>query len=245
NLEQYSGIVSLPDSTIKWQWTFGNGFSAQSQNPSVTYSNTGNYNIQLIATNKLGCADTSAFHCYVVPLPTAISVSNPVQIISGASTQLNMNYTGPIVSYNWQPTQHLNCFTCPFPIANPQFTTKYTVDIADRYGCTSRGFVTVQVLCNGQIFFIPNSFSPNGDGMNDIFYLRGTGLFRIKSLRVFDRWGEVVFEKTEVPVNNPSFGWDGTYKGRKAAAGVYVYQVEIICSNGDLLTYSGNIALIL
>jgi gliding motility-associated-like protein len=100
------------------------------------------------------------------------------------------------------------------------------------------------VICTGQNFFIPNTFSPNNDGKNDIFYLRGTGLFRVKTLRVFNRWGEVVFEKREVPVNNPGSGWDGTYKGKPAQADVYIYQLEILCANGELLKYSGNIALI-
>ncbi len=243
--EGFAGVLTLPDSTIKWQWTFGNGNTSQIQNPTILYSNTGNYSIQLIATNKLGCADTTAHSVVVVPLPTAIAVSNPVTIISGASAQLNMNYTGPIVSYNWLPAQHLDCTNCPQPVANPQFTTDYRVQIQDRYGCKNSGDITVKVICNGQNFFIPNTFSPNGDGINDVFYLRGTGLFRIKSLLVFNRWGEIVFEKREFPVNDPLSGWNGNYQGKKAKPDVYVYQIEIICSNGEIIKYSGNIALIM
>jgi gliding motility-associated-like protein len=242
--EGFEGVLTSPDSTIKWQWTLGNGATAQIQNPTVLYSSTGNYNIQLIATNKLGCADTAAHAVVVVPLPTAAPVANPVTIISGAAAQLNMNYTGPIVSYNWLPVQHLDCTNCPQPVANPQFTTDYRVQVQDRYGCKNSGDIIVKVICNGQNFFIPNTFSPNGDGVNDIFYLRGAGLFRVKSLMVFNRWGEVVFEKREFPVNDPLSGWDGNYKGKKAKPDVYVYQIEIICSNGEIIKYSGNIALI-
>ena len=210
----------------------------------VSYSNVGNYNMQLIATNKLGCADTSSHAVNVVPLPTANPVSNPITIISGASSPINMNYTGPIVSYNWLPVTHLSCTDCPQPEANPQFTTNYQVQIHDKYGCKNSADVTVKVICNGQNFFIPNTFSPNGDGTNDVFYLRGSGLFRVKSLMIFNRWGEIVFEKIEFPVNDASSGWDGTYKGIKAKPDVYVYQIEIICSNGETIKYSGNIALI-
>jgi gliding motility-associated-like protein len=242
--EGFGGVLTLPDSTIRWQWTFGNGNTSQIQNPTILYSNTGDYNIQLMATNKLGCADTAVHPINVVPLPTAIPVSNPVIIISGASAQLNMNYTGPIVSYTWLPVQHLDCTNCPQPVANPQFSTDYRVQVQDRYGCKNSGDITVKVVCNGQNFFIPNTFSPNGDGVNDIFYLRGTGLFRIKSLLIFNRWGEIVFEKREFPVNDPVAGWDGNYKGKKAKADVYVYQIEIICSNGEIIKYAGNIALI-
>ena len=243
--ERYNGIVQMPDSTIRWKWNFANGNTSQQQNPTVSYNATGNYNIQLIATNKLGCADTASRSIYVVPLPTASPTVDPITIISGGTAPLNMHYTGPIVSYNWQPAQSLSCANCPQPFASPQFSTKYSLKVVDRYGCTAEGFITVKVVCNNKNFFIPNTFSPNGDGVNDVFYLRGTGLFRVKTLRVFSRWGEVVFEKNEVPVNNPAYGWDGTYKGKKAKADVYVYQLEIICGNGETVTYSGNIALIL
>ena len=240
----FSGQLSQADSTIKWQWAMGNGTTAQTQTATATYTSTGNNNIQLIATNKIGCGDTAVHVVNVAPPPTASPAVNPLTIISGGSVQLNMNYTGPIVNYTWLPLQNIDCPTCPNPTVNPQFTTLYKVKVEDKYGCSNTGEITVQVICNGQNFFIPNTFSPNGDGSNDVFYLRGTGLFRVKALRVFNRWGEVVFEKREFPVNNPSYGWDGTYKGKKGNADVYIYQLELMCNNGELIKYSGNIALI-
>ena len=177
-------------------------------------------------------------------MPTATPVTNPIMIISGGSAQLNMNYTGPIVSYGWLPAQYLNCTDCPQPTANPMRTTDYTVQVQDTHGCKNSGTVTVKVVCGDQNFFIPNTFSPNGDGVNDVFYLRGSGLFRINSIMIFDRWGEVVFEKKNSSINDPSGGWDGTYKGKKAKPDVYIYQVEIVCNNGEIIKYAGNVALI-
>jgi gliding motility-associated-like protein len=104
--------------------------------------------------------------------------------------------------------------------------------------------VTVFVLCNGANIFIPNTFSPNGDGANDVFYPRGTGLFNIKTLRIFNRWGEVVFEKGGFAANDVSAGWDGTYKGLQLNPDVYVYTADILCDNKTILTLKGNIALI-
>ena len=242
--EEFAGIIAVPDSTIKWQWSFGNGSTSQVQNPSVVYSSAGDYNIQLIAANKLGCSDSASHAVNVVPLPTATPVTNPITIVSGGSAQINMNYTGPIVSYNWLPAQHLECAECPQPTANPQRTTDYTVQVQDRYGCKNSGNVTVKVVCGDQNFFIPNTFSPNGDGVNDIFYLRGSGLFRINSLMIFNRWGEIVFEKKNLSINDPLGGWDGTYKGKKAKPDVYIYQIEIVCGNGEIIKYAGNVALI-
>jgi len=242
--ENFAALIGAPDSTIRWNWTFGNGTSSQIQNPSVTYSSAGDYNVQLIASNKLGCSDSASHMVNVVPLPTAMPVTNPITIISGGSAQINMNYTGPIVSYNWLPTQHLDCTDCPQPTANPPRTTDYTVLIQDRYGCKNSSNVTVRVVCGDQNFFIPNTFSPNGDGVNDIFYLRGSGLFRINSLMIFNRWGEIVFEKKNLSINDPLGGWDGTYKGKKAKPDVYIYQIEIVCNNGETIKYAGNVALI-
>jgi len=242
--EEFEGVLTAPDSTITWQWSFGNGASSQVQNPSVIYSSAGDFNIQLIAANKLGCSDSANHAVNVVPLPTATPVTNPITIISGGSAQLNMNYSGPIVSYNWLPPQYLDCTDCPQPTANPVRTTDYTVQVLDRHGCKNSGNITVKVVCGDQNFFIPNTFSPNGDGVNDVFYLRGSGLFRINSLMIFNRWGEIVFEKKNLSINDQLGGWDGTYKGKKAKPDVYIYQIEIVCNNGETIKYAGNVALI-
>jgi gliding motility-associated-like protein len=104
--------------------------------------------------------------------------------------------------------------------------------------------VNVFVLCDGANVFIPNTFSPNADGANDYFFPRGTGLFTIKQLRIFNRWGEQVFEKYSFKANDESAGWDGTYKGQKLTPDVYVYIMDIQCQNNTTLTLKGNIALI-
>ncbi|RYG45428.1 MAG: gliding motility-associated C-terminal domain-containing protein, partial [Chitinophagaceae bacterium] len=105
--------------------------------------------------------------------------------------------------------------------------------------------IEVVVICRDANFYIPNTFSPNGDGSNDRFYPRGKGLYLIQALRVFNRWGQVVFENRNFPANDAMKGWDGTFQGGKAQPDVYVYQLEILCDNGELIKLSGNIALIL
>ena len=99
-------------------------------------------------------------------------------------------------------------------------------------------------MCNNVNVFVPNTFSPNGDGANDIFYPRGSGIFKILNLKVFNRWGEVVFEKSNFNSNEASSGWDGTYKGKKLSPDVFVYILQVVCENNSTLTFNGNIALI-
>ena len=107
-----------------------------------------------------------------------------------------------------------------------------------------RDSMRLQVICNGANFFVPNTFSPNGDGTNDVFYVRGKGLNIIPSITIFNRWGQIVFQKKDFAPNDPSAGWDGMINGQKAPVDVYVYTMDIICDNSSLIPYHGNIALI-
>ncbi len=242
--EPYSGALAVADTLIKWQWTFGNGQTSTQTENIVTYNNAGNYAVKLTTTNKIGCVAETIKNIYVSPIPTVTATQDPLTIISGGGTNINMNYTGNIVSYNWIPTTRLSCTTCPSPFANPQLTTKYTVQVADRYGCKSAGNVTILVVCGKQNFFIPNTFSPNNDGRNELFFPKGTGLFRIKSMRIYNRWGELVFEKKDFSANDASAGWNGTYKGKPASADAYIYTMEILCENNTVIPVKGNVTLL-
>jgi gliding motility-associated-like protein len=157
---------------------------------------------------------------------------------------LPATYSSNVAKYLWTPSSTLSCSDCPQPIATPKFTTTYKISVVDSNGCINNSEITVFVTCQGAEIFVPNTFSPNGDGSNDIFYVRGKGLDRVKSLRIFNRWGEVVFEQQNFPVNNPMYGWNGKYKGNKPVPDVYVYQVEIFCENSQIVHFEGNIALI-
>jgi gliding motility-associated-like protein len=92
--------------------------------------------------------------------------------------------------------------------------------------------------------FIPNTFSPNADGANDVFFVRGSGTFQVRALRVYNRWGQLVFEKRNGSANNPSDGWDGTFNGQQLDAAAFVYQADVICRNGQLFTFKGSVSLI-
>jgi gliding motility-associated-like protein len=242
--EPIDGLLANTDTLTNWQWNFGNGQTSTLQNNVITFTTAGEYPIRLTTSNKIGCSASATKNIYVVPLPTAAPVQDPITIGVGMGTNLVMNYTGNIISYNWLPTTRLSCADCPVPFANPQYTTKYTVEVEDRYGCRNSGNITIIVVCGKENVFIPNTFSPNGDGRNEVFYPKGTGLFRIKSMRVFNRWGEIVFEKKEFAANDPSVGWNGTYKGKPASPDAYIYTMEILCENNTIIPVKGNVTLL-
>lgn len=92
---------------------------------------------------------------------------------------------------------------------------------------------------------MPNTFTPNGDGKNDVFLIRGLAATKIDYFRVFDRWGRTVFESADGVPNDPQFGWDGNDKdGKKLNPDVYVYTYEIQCINGNIVAGQGNVTLV-
>jgi gliding motility-associated-like protein len=118
------------------------------------------------------------------------------------------------------------------------------VAVTDSNGCKSERDITVTVVCNNKNYFIPNTFSPNGDGQNDVFYVRGTSIERIQSIRIFNRWGQAIFERKNFAANDITAGWNGTINGKPADQDVYVYVIEIICENATIIPYRGNVALV-
>ncbi|MFT3936499.1 MAG: PKD domain-containing protein [Chitinophagaceae bacterium] len=243
----FAGSVLIPpDTGIIWKWDLGGGQTSSEQNISVKYADTGLYHIALQATNSLGCKGDTTKDITVYPLPV-IKLVGDTTILAGNSiigAPIPLTYSSNVTTYTWTPPTNLSCSDCPNPVANIKFTTTYNVKVTDVNGCVASRNVTMVVLCNNKNFFIPNTFSPNNDGNNDKFYPRGTGLDRIQALRIFNRWGEMVFEKRNFPANDATSGWDGTYKGQKAASDTYVYMVDIICENATIITYKGNITLI-
>jgi gliding motility-associated-like protein len=224
-------------------WSPASGLdNVTASEPTATPLTTTTY--MVVGSDEVGCfKDTGYVNIRVNPIPTVeagvdktINVGQTVDLIPVISTD--------VTDVIWQPTTGVFRNFYPGISVKPTENMEYTVQVKNRGGCTARDRVTLYVICNGSNIFIPNTFSPNNDGSNDIFYPRGTGLFKIKSLRIFTRWGEIVFERTNFDANNAAYGWDGTSKGQKANPDVFVYTLEVVCDNGSVLTYRGNISLV-
>jgi gliding motility-associated-like protein len=166
-----------------------------------------------IATSPAGC---------VSPVDTAIVEINPnpiadagpdVQIEVGQTTTLNA--TGG-TSYVWVPSTGLNCSTCQNPDASPVQTTEYVVFVTQD-GCTTTDTVIVDVILPPLFIFVPSAFTPEGNGLNDVFQVSLVGIKEFE-IHIFNRWGEELHSW-----NGLNGSWDGTYKGEKVQQGVYVY----------------------
>jgi gliding motility-associated-like protein len=180
------------------------------------------------------CFDDDTITISVIPAPVVILSNNTTIQISDS---VMLSVAGG-VSYLWFPQTGLSCTTCANPIALPTITTNYCVTVTDTTTCTKTACVEVQVEY-GELF-VPNAFSPNEDGQNDILYVRFlTGSFDQLTFRVYDRWGEKVFETSDA-----SIGWDGYLRGEKANVAVYVYTVDATRIDGVQVQKQGNVSLI-
>ena len=240
----FSGDLLYRDtSAVQYFWTFGDGETSILKDPVKIFRSSGSFAVRLDTRISYGCSYSVSMPLHVVPPPVVNPMADQV-IAVGSGITLPATYAGNVVAFNWEPDKNLDCSDCPNPVASPRSNTTYKVTATDNFGCTATGEVTVMVICNDKNFFIPNTFSPNNDGVNDYFYPRGSGILRIQSLRIFNRWGETVFEKKNFSPNNALSGWDGTFKGKPAISDVYIYTIEVICENAQVIPFQGNIMLL-
>ena len=226
-----------------YNWTPTTGLSNPNiANPMASPTTTTTYQV-IGSDNKFCFFDTGFVKVTVFNYPT-INAGPDAVINVGSSYQIGASGSPDIVSLNWLPVTGLSCTTCYSPIATPNSTTTYVATVVNNGNCVAADSIKITVICNNANFFVPNTFSPNGDGVNDVFYVRGKGLNIVPSLTIFNRWGQIVFQKKDFSPNDPSAGWDGTFNGQKAPVDVYVYTLEIICDNSEIIPIHGNVALI-
>jgi len=227
-----------------YTWSPAAGLSNPSiGNPFASPDTTTIY--QVTGSDSLFCfKNTQSVKVSVFKYPTVNIGPSPVTIPIGTSYQFSGTGSADIDSINWSPSLGLSCTDCLSPIASPVTTTTYTIKVENNGGCITTDSVKIIVTCDGKNLFVPNTFSPNGDGVNDWFFLQGKGLSTIQSMRVFNRWGQLVFEKKNFSPNVESEGWDGNFNGKKAPVDVYIYTIEVICQNSQIVGYNGNVALI-
>jgi gliding motility-associated-like protein len=188
-------------------------------------------------------SNVDSIHVTAFNYPAITLVPN-VTINVGGNYQINASATTNIVSLTWTPSNTLSCSDCLTPVATPTKTTKYSLTAINDGGCSTTDSIHIQVICDGSNFFVPNSFSPNGDGVNDRFIVNGVGLNVIPSITIYNRWGQIVFQKSNFAPNNAADAWDGTFNGQPAPSDVYIYTIQILCNNATLIPYHGNVTLI-
>jgi len=190
---------------------------------------------QVYGYDEFGCYDSAYATAFINSALYGINITPDTFIVSGSSIQLYANHSD-IVSYSWTPSTGLSCTDCPNPIASPTESTVYTIDVKTSDSCNF--FDSVRVLVISPLN-VPNAFTPNGDGVNDVISAINAGGLRSFNFKIYNRWGHVVFESTNIEEN-----WDGTYKGNKQPSESYSYFISAEYENGDHITLNGFIALL-
>lgn len=130
-------------------------------------------------------------------------------------------------------------------MAQPYVSTVYTVTSFDANGCIATDSVAVTVLLYDDLsVFVPNAFTPNNDGLNDFLFVYGSDIAEIVNFSVFDRWGGLVYHRSNIPPDAEHMGWDGTINGNPAQEGVYAYLIEVRFSFGGVKAVKGNSAVL-
>lgn len=210
--------------------------------PVATPGVTTNYKV--VGSDTKGCFTSTAYvPVKVYPMP-AVKAGEDKTINVGKSIEIIPQLSPDVTGIFWSPSTGVISRNYSGITVKPEQSIEYTILVKNEGGCFAEDKISVFVTCDNSNIFVPNTFSPNGDGVNDIFYPRGSGVFNIKNLIVFNRWGEVVFEKANFRANDASAGWDGTYKGKKLPPDVFVYSLQVLCANNQSLVFKGNVALV-
>lgn len=234
--------ISTGGTIEEWAWTFGGLFgggiepeASTEQNPEICVISAGSYTITLTATSQTGAVtsiskDLNVYNNPILSasLDTIIDLGGRAELIAATSS------TGDFI---WSPDNNIDCPECPITIASPEESVTYTVDFVDENGCKGTG--TVMVLVNFiEGVGVPTAFSPNGDGNNDVLFVKGYALASV-SFTVYNRYGEEIFTTTD-----QNIGWDGTFENRDQNPGVFTWLLQYEYINGRTGSQKGNTTLI-
>jgi gliding motility-associated-like protein len=199
----------------------------------------------VIGKDNYGCFTDTAFVTVTVNAAPVVDAGIDKSIASGASLELVPVVSADVTQLRWSPTDGVFRNSGNAITVKPTASTEYTVEVKNAAGCSATDKVTVTVTQNaaGNVF-IPNTFSPNGDGSNDVFYPRASGSVRINKFKIVNREGVTVFEKNNFYTNDAASGWDGTLRGMMLPSDVYIYVTQIIDGNGKPYLLSGNVSLL-
>ncbi len=230
--------------TAIYQFSVDGGINRLPGDPSPIFS--GDHTITVVDVIN-GCETETTINVAEPPL-LQVELPNIVEIELGDSlTTLNPKIISslPIDTFFWSPADYLSCTNCKNPKVTAVIDKLYTLTVVDLNGCSASAQVFVDIDKNRNVY-IPNIFSPNGDGINDYFQVyAGIGVSRINFVRVYDRWGEMMFEETDLlPGPDGTPGWDGNFRGKKMNPATFLYLIEVEFLDGRVLLYRGDVSII-
>lgn len=210
----------LNQTIVSWKWNFDDGNTSSQQNPTYTYAKAGTYNVSLHYNTSKGCvSDTVEKQIIVDPIPV-VDAGPDLFVLEGGHKTLLATVTGSSnYTYVWSPTTWLSNPNVLQPVTSPRADIIYTLTVKSAGGCSASDIVAVKFV---ELPVIPNAFSPNGDGINDVWGIKYLDSYPGSSISVFDRYGHQIYAG-----NGSSRLWDGTRNGKPIPVGVYYYIIDL------------------
>ncbi len=193
-----------------------------------------NMEYTVVSSNMYGCADTATVNV-TVKANAVIHIPDSVLLFPGETYQIDPSTN--CTWFSWSPSGGLSGKYLSNPVASPEISTKYVVTGVTEWGCKTKDSINVNIN-NESVITVPNAFAP-GTGVNGVFRLIKRGQANLRYFRVYDRWGVVMFQ-----TSNIDEGWDGTYKGTPQPVGVYIYDISAVSSTGKMFSKTGNVTLL-
>ncbi len=226
------------ESPTSWSWDFGGAASPNTstdQNPIICPTIAGTYDIELTATNAYGT--NTVTHTLIVNETPLVSAGLDTTIDMHTFGILNATVIPGGGTYVWSDDENIECPTCDSTIVWPEFTEQFTVIYTSAAGCVASDSVLITVLFE-DVVNVPNGFSPNGDNLNDILFVKGDGIVNMR-FSVYNRYGQLVFQSDDQKI-----GWDGYLNGRPENPGVFVWYLEYSLVDGSSNSKKGNVTLL-
>jgi gliding motility-associated-like protein len=209
--------TAVAASVNSWQWNMGKAGTSSQQNPSQRFRDSGTYAITLTVQDTHGCTDTATQTVKVYPIPQLRSEEVPVA--EGATVQLKPAYIATDAHFHWSPGTYLSSDTAAAPFVHPLDDIAYRIDLTAAGGCTTSGNLNVKLVRKP---IIPNAFSPNGDGINDVWHITYLSAYPNCTVDVYNRYGQRVFTSTGYRTD-----WNGSYNSQPLTVGTYYYVIDL------------------
>jgi len=201
----------------------------------------GNYELYVQTTNH--CTFSYDFSI-IEPDELFLVLPEDQSIHLGDSVHIASLTNGDSLLYIWSPLDWLSCLECLQPVAKPLKTIVYTLNITSQNGCTAEDEMLIRID-NSPRIYIPNVFSPNADGVNDVFFINANNdVSEILTFHIFDRWGELVFKEEHFAPNRSENGWNGRFKGEIMGSAVFAYYAKVLFIDGRVEVVKGDVLLL-
>lgn len=246
-------LAASVDPAWTYHWTGPEEFYSEEANPTIILSEGQDSIYYYLHQQRDGCTLVDSVLVRTLEAPEA-AIAADTTITAGATVSLapaqveNADYT-----YAWTPAIGLSCTDCANPQATPTETTEYELRVSNSLGCLQQVKVRVEVVEATPFepepqprpdVLVPNAFTPNDDGLNDIFVPVANDRVHFQQFEVYNRWGELLFRTADFQHNDISQGWDGTYRGQLAPTGTYTYRLVAVIEEKGRRQYQGQVQLL-